>query len=171
MACELTQGYAIDCRDNVGGIKSVYLSNFDNVTSYTSSAGVISALTQAVGKSFFKYNLEKENGQFDEKLIPSVDNGTAYYEGTLTHTVKKITAAMQQEIRLIGLSRLFIIIEDNNGTFWTFGADNGADLTEAASSTGKAFGDMNGTTLTFSSKEKFPMQEVPQAVMATLTVV
>lgn len=170
MACELTAGHSIDCRDFIGGIKSVYISNFGNVSAYTSSAGEITAITQVTGKSFYKYNLEKENGAFTETQTGSIENGTNFYEGELTFTVKKLGYAIIQELLLVAKSRLFIIIEDNNSQYFSFGHDHGADMLSSTHGTGQGFGDMNGSSLVFSSREKLPMFQVQTAVVSGLTV-
>jgi hypothetical protein len=55
MACALTQGYTLDCSDSYGGVKELHLIEFDNVSSFTESAGVVTAITKATGKAFKKY--------------------------------------------------------------------------------------------------------------------
>ena len=169
MACELTQGHSIDCTDFIGGIKSVYISNFDNVTSYTSVSGEITAIVQEAATNFYKYNLEKENGTFTETQTKSIETGSNFYEGELIFSVKKLAFAKIQQAKLLALSRLWIIIEDNNGQYYSFGADFGADMLTSTQGTGQAFGDMNGASFTFSSKEKEPMFEVDSTVVAGLT--
>jgi len=170
MACELTAGSSIDCRNSIGGIKSVYISNFDNVTSFTPSAGEITAIVQDGATSFYKYNLEKENGAFTETQTGSLENGTTMYEGELTFTIKKLGKVLREELRLLALSRLFIIIETNNGEYFSFGANFGADNLSGTAATGQAFGDLNGYSLTFSSKDGVPMYEVESSVVSGLTV-
>lgn len=170
MPCELTSGSVIDCRDSIGGIKEVFISNFDNVSSFTETGGSISAITQVATKNFFKFNLEKENATAKETETSSIENGTTFYEGELTFSIKKLDVTKRNNIRLLALSRLFIIFQDNNGTYWTFGAEYGANMLSRTSEFGKAFGDMNGYNLTFSSKEKMPMYEVPASVIATLSI-
>ena len=170
MACELTVGHSIDCRDFIGGIKGVYLSNFDNVSAYVATAGTMDTITQVALSSFFQYNLEKENGTFTEAQEGSIETGSNMYTGALTFTVKKLSAALVQELKLVALSRLWIIIKDNNDQYYSFGAEFGADLLSSEAGTGQSFGDMNGFTLNFSSKEKSPMVLIPQAVIDTLTV-
>lgn len=171
MACTLTKGFSVDCRDSIGGITSVYISEFGNVTSFTEAAGEITAIVQVTSTNFFKYNLEKENGDFVETMNGSIENGTTFYETVLNFTMKKMVAATSEELRLLALNRLFIIVEDNNGKYWELGADKGADRvggTNTAAS-GKAFGDMNGYTLGFMSKSAVPAREVQSAVVAGLT--
>ena len=41
MACELTQGFTLDCKDGVGGVKQIVLVDKNNVTSFTLDANEI----------------------------------------------------------------------------------------------------------------------------------
>jgi hypothetical protein len=155
MACPIVMGSNIACRDSVGGIYEIILTEFTNVpqANITASSGVITAATCASGKRFFKYSLEKENAQFDEVQTQSVENGTSFCEQTLTFTIKQMSAALKNNLLTLAYNRLHIGIKDANGVYHWMGQKNGADLTEAAGSSGKAMGDMNGYTLTFVAKE------------------
>ena len=64
MACALTQGYTLDCRDSLGGLTEVYFIEASNITSYTEASGVITALVKAAGKRFYKYELVKGTSSF-----------------------------------------------------------------------------------------------------------
>lgn len=57
MACALTQGYNLDCRDSYGGVKEIYIAETSSVTAITASAGVITAIDKTGTKVFYKYNL------------------------------------------------------------------------------------------------------------------
>ena len=170
MACNIVQGNEIDCRDSVGGVLEVYLTEFDNVTqaNITASSGVITAATCSAGKRFFTYKLEKENASMTSKEMVSVENGTLYNETTLSFTIKKMTASHRNNIRTLAQNRLHIIVKDANSTYWWVGKTNGADLTAAEGATGKAMGDMNGYTLTFVGKEPDALNTVSAAIVATL---
>ena len=172
MACNIVQGNEIDCRDSVGGILEVYLTEFANVTqaNITSASGVITAATCSTGKRFFTYQLEKENGMIDSKEMISVANGTLYNETTLTFTIKKMSASHRNNIRTLAQNRLHIIVKDANGIYWWLGHVNGADLTAADGATGKAMGDMNGYTLTFTAKEPNALETVSAAIVAALQI-
>ena len=39
MACNLTGGIVLGCRDNVGGLKTMWITDYDNITSITQSTG------------------------------------------------------------------------------------------------------------------------------------
>lgn len=171
MACVLTQGREIDCRDSVGGVAEIYITELSNKLALTASSGTITAHTLSSGKKYWTYKLEKENAEFTEVEQASVENGTLFYETTLTFTIPKMSASFRNELNLLAQNRLMIIIKDNNGKYWLMGQTNGADKvgTNEAKS-GKAFGDRNGYTLSFMAKEPSPMNEVTSSLLSTLTV-
>jgi len=169
MACALTQGRAIDCRNSVGGIEAVYISEFSDITVTTVAAGVVTALAQAA-KSFYTYELEKENGSLVETHTGSLENGSNFYESVLEFNTKNLSASESEELALLDQNRLFIIVKDNNGVYWTMGAYKGADKLGGTSVTGAAFGDLNGYTYTITAKEGVRMLEVDSVVFAGLTV-
>ena len=43
MACALTSGRALDCRDSVGGIKRLLITELANKATLTTTSGAISA--------------------------------------------------------------------------------------------------------------------------------
>ena len=170
MACALTQGRAIDCRNSTGGIEEVLIANFGDITIDTVAAGVLTALTQAGGTSFYRYSLEKENGSLVETHTGSLENGTNVYDSVLDFNTKNLTASESEELTLLDQARLFVIVKDMNGTYWTVGAYHAADKLSGTSVTGAAFGDLNGYTYSISSKESVRMLEVDSTVIAGLTI-
>ena len=59
MACALTQGRAIDCRNSTGGISEILIANFGDITIDTVAAGVLTGLTQAGATSFYQILFRK----------------------------------------------------------------------------------------------------------------
>jgi hypothetical protein len=157
MSCTIINGREIDCRDSAGGIEEVYITEWSNIASITETSGVVTSISMNSGKKFFTFQLEKENGMFDETEQNSVENGSLFYEGVLSFTTKKMTAAARNAFNILAKNRLMIIFKDRNGAYWLLGRYGAADkVGENKASTGKAFGDLNGYTLTFTTKEKEP---------------
>lgn len=169
MACVLTSGHTLGCRDAVGGIKTVYITELSNKEAITASSGNITAFTLNEGKQFWTYELEKETAECVEKPTTSVENGTVFWESELKIMLHKRTAALSSEIALLAQNRLMIIILDRNGVYWLMGEANGADLAPSESTFGKAMGDANGYALTFIAKETSQMKTVASNLIATLT--
>ena len=170
MACALTQGRAIDCRNSTGGISEILIANFGDITIDTVAAGVITALTQTVATNFYRYSLEKENGSLIETHTGSLENGTNFYDSVLDFNTKNLTAAENEELTLLDQAQLFVVVKDMNEKWWTVGAYYAADKLTGTAVTGAAFGDHNGYTYSITSKEAKRMLEVDSTVIAGLTI-
>ena len=57
MACNLTQGRAINCKDVSGGISAVYLTNFGGLGTITDSSDAISNMSGSF--TIFRYDLDQ----------------------------------------------------------------------------------------------------------------
>ena len=169
MACTLTGDIDLGCRDSVGGIKRLYVTALENITAITSTTGVISAITMTTGTEFFTYNLEKESAEWTETTTISQENWTKVSEQSLTAFISKMTAAKRNELKLLSQNRIAATVLDRNGLYWLLGENNGLDLVTKEAKTGKAMGDGNGFTLTFSGKEESEAQTVSSSIIATIT--
>lgn len=168
MACSLTQGYSLDCRDSAGGVKSVYFIAFENVTGVTSSNGTVSAIAKANGARFWKYNLTRATASAVEEFNDSIENGTIFNKQTLTIILNKMQASTRNEIALLAQNRLVTVIEDRNSKYWLYGKENGLMREGGSSGTGTAMGDRNGYELIFTGEERDMALEVSSAVITTL---
>jgi len=168
MSCALTQGYTLDCRDNVGGVKEIYVTELANVTSSTVSSGTVTAITMLTGSQFWKYQLEKETSSLVEKIQTNDSNGTIYYEQDLDFSIRKLQANWRNEIRSLAQNRLAFIVLDRNGKYWYCGINNGLELQSSDTQTGKGMADFNGYQLKFKGKEELPMPQVVLGDFAAL---
>jgi hypothetical protein len=169
MPCALTQGYTFDCKDNIGGLKSVWFIGWNDVSSVTVASGLVSAITKSAGKVFYKYQLVRNTASFTENIAGSIENGTVVYNQELTVVINKMNVSMRNEILLLAQNNLMAVVEDQNGRYWLAGRYNGIDLLTGSSSTGTAQTDRNGYTLTFSGGEKELAPEVSSGIIAGLT--
>ena len=170
MACNLTQGRIIDCRNSTGGVEEILIANFDDITITSVAAGVLTGLTQAAATSFYRYSLEKENGSLIETQTGSLENGTNFYDSVLDFNTKNLSASENEELTLLDQAQLFVIVKDMNEKYWTVGAYYAADKLTGTAVTGAAFGDHNGYTYSITSKEAKRMLEVDSTVIAGLTI-
>jgi hypothetical protein len=168
MACALTQGYTLDCRESLGGIKAVWLIAHANVSSVTEASGIVSAITKSAGKVFYKYELVKNTGALTETITASVENGTVFYAQELSVVLNKLQANTRNEILLLAKNTLMAVVQDANDKYWLLGRYSGLDVTGGTSATGTAQGDRNGYTLTFTGGEKELSPEVNSGIIAGL---
>lgn len=170
MPCALTQGFStFDCKDNVGGVKAVWFIGHSDVTAITEASGTVSAITKASGKVFYKYLLVRNTASFEQAIQGNIENGTVFFENTLTVILNKMQANTRNEILLLSRNTMMAVVEDQNGRYWLAGKLNGLDLLSGNAGTGTAAADRNGYTLTFTGSERELALEVASSVIATLT--
>lgn len=165
MACSLTSGISLQCRDNIGGIDAIYILS-GSVTSITDSAGAISNITGT--GTFFKLNLQRGVGDYTETPTPSLENGTVHYVQTINVAFPKLDASLRNQVKVLAQSPdLKIVVQtsngadDNVGKFFYVGRYRGATLTGGAATTGAAFSDANQYALTFEANgEPYPSEEI-----------
>lgn len=168
MACALTTNITLDCLDAVGGLSEVYFIEKENITSYTTASGDITAITKGSGKVFRKYTLELETASFTETYTGARANGTMFYAQALQVIINKMRSQVRNEIKLLAQNRLVAVAVTREGTAFLLGKENGLTLTGGTSESGVAMGDRNGYTLDFSGMEKEPAAIVASGVLASL---
>lgn len=160
MSCLLNSGYALGCRDSIGGIQEVYIGNFDSGATYTLNANdVITAFTGST-VSYYTFEQEMETGEFNQAGQYSTENGTVFFQQDLTLTFHKNDAALRNQLLVLSQANMSVIIKDQRGEYWLMGYQNGVRATAGAMNTGKAYGDLNGFTITLQAKEPEPAHNI-----------
>jgi len=174
MACNLTKGRNVTCRDGIGGIKAIYLAQHDELTSYTAASGELTDFDLGSGDDIYKYLLKRGTGGLTETVNASSENGTVFYTHSVNIKLHDLTSADQNEIKLLAQQRLIIFVELNQLTttgknvILACGLDNGAELSAGTNASGVALGDMAGYDWTFEALEPNPMQVVADYTTAPL---
>jgi hypothetical protein len=170
MSCVLTGGYTLGCRDNIGGIQEVYIGeyNADALTYVLDGNQVIGTFSGAT-VSFYTFEQEIETGSYTENGVFSTENGTAFYEQTLSITLHKLDATLRNQILLLGQGKWRVIIKDQRGVYHLMGYQNPIRVSASTPGLGKAYGDLNGAVITFMGKEPEPAHIVASA--AALSVI
>lgn len=172
--CGITTGYTFPCRTNQGGVKAVYVGQF-NDTSMTmtlgtgASASQISAFAGST-VSFYTVTQRQEQASLQSTFVPSSENGTTYWDQTVSITIEQVDAALTNWINVLGQGLWRIIVLDNNGVYWLVGARNGAYMTAGQGGPNKAYGDGNKNILTFVAKEAYQPYLVTTSAATSLIV-
>ena len=158
MACDITSGFALGCRDNSGGIKAIYILS-GSVAGITDTSDEISDISGS--GIFYQFDLQRGTSDFTETINGSTENQTVFYEATVNAAFAKLQTSTRNQVKLLAQNPdLKIIVETNNDTasekFIYVGRKNGALLNAGQGQSGTALGDANGYTLTFSSTEPNP---------------
>jgi hypothetical protein len=165
MACtNLTKGRGLDCNRISGGVKKIFFSVFDEDVSYTYDAThklEIDAIDWN-GSTIYEYVMPLGVASITDTITGSRENGTIFYTPTVNIVLNKLTKEDQNEIKLLGQTKVRIFAQLNqqlaNGhdVFIALGMANGLTLNTGTIDSGAAFGDRNGYTLTFDGMEALP---------------
>ncbi len=157
MSCNsLSIGRTLPCTSSVGGIKAFYVASWGTLGTLTVSPTTGELESISGTPSLYKYDVEGSNG-LEQAITSSAENGSIFYDQTLTVTLKKLDLATQHELTDLLKARTHIFVEDYNGNYFLMGASNGVHSSGGSITTGQAYGDLSGfSALTFNAQETLP---------------
>lgn len=165
--CSLTTGFDLDCKNGIGGVKKIYLTDWNNVNGAgdvtLDASEVVTALTLTAG-DLYAYELPPQTASFEETITSSTDNGTVFYTQTLNIMLHKLSNEKRIELQNGAMMRLGVFVLDAMDNWLFFGLERGANFTTSTGSTGAKLGDMNGYTISIvaeSNKRAYFCQDDP----------
>ena len=174
MACNLTRGLLVDCKDQIGGLKKIFFtqSYCGDIRASATFNGTNALQMDTAGfanwdiyggatVNDFQYDLRPNLSSMTVNINSDPATGTTFFEQTLSITLQKLTVAQTNELKLISYNRSQIFVLDTNDNVFLLGMDNGCDVSGGTAVSGAAKGDMSGYTLEFRAEEKDPMIWLP----------
>lgn len=182
------KGITLDCSHSLGGIKTVYIANYNDVTDiqYNASTGTttgatgsttgvtftgdtITGITMASGAVFKPYQFRKQTGSMTSTLTVDETAGVNYVSTELSLVFTKMETKKRIELSALSVGQLAVIVEDSNGTFWYLGKDDYVSVSAGGGQTGVAKGDGNNYTLTLRDEsDTYPYEITKEAVDAVV---
>ena len=158
-------GITLDCSNNKGGIKTVYIANYGDVTGVEENEGVITGVTMAEGATFKAYQFRKNTGSMTSTLTADETNGLNYVTTEVSLVFTKMDTAKRVEMAALSLGQLAVIVLDSNGIYWYITPDDYASASAGTGETGAAKGDRNAYTLTLSvENDGYPIEIAESAI-------
>ena len=174
MACNLTRGLLVDCKDQIGGLKRIFFTqdycsdirasatfNGTNVLQMDTAGFANWDIYGGSTVNVYQYDLRPNLSSVTVNINSDPATGTTFFEQTLSLTLQKLTVAQTNELKLISYNRSQIFVLDNNDNVFLLGMDNGCDISGGTAVTGAAKGDMTGYTLELRAEEKDPLIWLP----------
>lgn len=164
MACELSTGFTLDCKDGIGGIKQIMLCDAPTISFTLDANEIVTDITGATSGDLFTYQLPTQTGSFEETINFNRDNGTVFYTQTVNVMLHKLSSAKRLELQKVAQARPIVFVLDSNDNWWAVGYEYRADLSTSTAATGTALGDANGYTLAFtheSPKRAYKLANAP----------
>lgn len=149
--CELTIGFDLECKDSIGGIKQIVLTEWNSSVEFifTGATEVVEEIVGVGDGDLFTYQLPTQTGSFEETINFNRDAGTIFYTQTVNIMLNKLSAPKRLELQGVATTRVIVFVNDTNDNWWAVGYEFGADLSTGTAATGTVLGDMNGYTLAF----------------------
>jgi hypothetical protein len=143
--CNISNAIQLDCLDQIGGVKTLWVSsNFD----YTSvTAGATAGITSIAGGTgtFYEIQVAKDVASWTETFNISNTSGTAFFTQEVTIPVQKLSSEKRAQIQLLAYNRASrVVVLDNNDNYWFLGLTRGCVVSAGTSTTGTAPGDFAG---------------------------
>lgn len=163
MACNYTlAGIAKGCKDNLGGIKEVYIANYSDITAKPTlgTGDQITGITISTGVTFKTFAFRKQTGALTTTPTISDENGTTFFQSELNMKFNKLETSKRLEIISLALGDVVCIVRDQNDKLWYLGYDNPVTLSAGSISTGTAMGDFAGYDVTLMDMAKLAPYEV-----------
>lgn len=169
MSCIIDNGFALGC-NSIGGIEKVYIGTYNPDVVYTLDVdNIVTAATAGGTVYLFEQDIEfaglTQTGQF------SRENGTVFYESTLSVKFVDLNAALRNTVLALAKAPIFAIVKSNTGNFFILGVQSPGRATEGTSSLGLAMGDMNGASMTFTFKSQDGAFLLDEPVLGTDIVI
>ena len=158
-----------------------YLFNYD--TSTTSAPIETTGLPVTAGEvtdlemgtnDLYRYTMPLGVASLTDTIVGSRENGTIYYTPSLSVILNRLTKEDQNQIKLLGATKLVCFAQLNaqiaaTGTdvIVALGVTNGMELNAGTMDSGASWGDRGGYTLTFDGMEASPFPMVADYPIAT----
>ena len=171
MACSQTlNGIAADCQTNVGGVREVYIANYDDVTTVEIDevSNMIKTITMTDSAKFKKYAFKKNTSSMTSTLNVDPANGVNFVQTDLTVVFAKQETVKRMEIAKLSLGELRVIVKDANGKYWFLGQEEFVSATSGSAETGTNRTDGNKYQIVLSDYSSSYPYEVDPSIVAGL---
>lgn len=168
MACAITSGYSIDCRENIGGVTAVFVAEFGNITSIADVSGLVTGITKATGKRFYKFEVPRATANTSSNATASEENGSVFYTHQVVLPLNKRDSTTANVVRTLAKNKLMVVTLDMDGNYRMYGKARGLYLASTESGSGTAAGDRNGYNITLTGVEPDDFLQVSASVGAAL---
>ena len=181
MSCDLTKGRQVDCKDSIGGLRTMYI--LPNYCGNIEASATIADLEMTDAdfadwdtygdpttdkQTLLQYDLRPNVSSLTVNFNSDAATGTSFWTSVLSVTLQNLDHDTTNQLKLAAYNRSQIFVRDAMDNIFLLGMNAGCNITSGTMVTGAAKGDLSGYTLEFTSEEKLPpIQVAPTAGPAT----
>ena len=163
MSCYINEGYVLDCRNSVAGIKAIWIlgDSGNTITSWTSNMD--NEITSISGTGvFYKFEIPKQSSNLSEAIEVNTTTQGIVFVPTLTVNLPKLNNKLRNLFQnLVSQNNVYAVVLDNQNQYWSFCFQNGALATAGTLQSGTVYNDLNGiSALTLVGGEENSIQYI-----------
>ena len=170
--CNPFEEISLSCFNSLGGVKRVWINNYESVSGVTTNAdGTVTGATAT--PDFVEIASVRDGITFNEEAAISLQNGSTYITGTVTVTIPRKQAETRAKLALFleGQPKVSLILEDQNNIYWAFGwaeFSEGAYATALTGNNGAVKADGSNYQVTFVCESAELSPEILSSVVSGL---
>ena len=168
MTCILTQGFTPKTCKTPSGTMEFMITDFANVTAITKTSGVITAISMASGKQFWRYKQKPEVANWKETQTADSKSGAYKFETAITFDINSLDSATKIETELLLKNAVVVIAKDADGTYWLMGEDNGVEFDSIGWDGGTEYSSFRGAKVSGKHMGFTPVAKVTDTLIAAL---
>lgn len=148
MACsQIIRGLATSCETSLGGLKTVYIANYDDVQAIKESEGQITGITMVEDKKFYQFSFKRNTASMTSTL--NVNDSAANNVSTeVSLSFLKQDTEKRIAVSALAAGEMAVIVEDGNGKYWYLGSDFPVVANGGGAESGTVYSDANRYTIT-----------------------
>jgi len=170
--CEIASNYTKGC-DAPAGVEMIYAfpvvdaTGVSTISSFTHTAGEVTDLVLTTGKQANTFSVEQETATFNVTSVGEKTNGADAYTHTSTVIFHGNSADDIVRVDALNKGRHAFIHRLSDETYELLHMENGAKGSSDRAA-GTLYEDLNGTTMTMTSKEKIPALKISESIVTSL---
>ena len=163
-----------NCNNNVGGLKAIYIADYENVTDVTDTEddGVVDSITMASATQFYDFYFAKNSAMYEENLVQNLEIGSTYFEQKVAFSIPLRDETRRESIRELvsGQKKLIVLLQDNNDNYWLYFEKEGGIVTTLTGGSAASKGELNGYALEITADSVTQAPVVDGSIVAALLV-
>lgn len=133
MACDITKGRGLGCKDSRIGIKSVDFAVFNDAV-FATTSGEVTAIPASI-TAVFRYQVKGTGNKFEDVGTINQENRTVEFKKSLSLVLPKLGVTSEVELSALLYGRVYAFVKDYNGNVIVCGVESGMDATTLNKST------------------------------------
>lgn len=162
-------GIPYECDVNLAGIKTLYLTDWNNVLDIVAPGDTIEDIEMKEKTYFEKYVFAKNTGSLTKTMTKDDSKGTRYFLNEFTCNFNKMNAEKRKELNELGAGQIAAIVEDMNNIYWYLGKDNYCTATAVTGQSGATTDDGNFYSLTIQDMSASLPYPIDSSIISKLT--